>query len=271
MNNNDHAPVEARDEVPGLSGLVTPVPGDFAARVLQRVGISPETYDSYTVVDTAAGKLYVVASPAALTGAALVSAWPSRAAFESAHRRRTGRSAIGGTQPARGVLPALRTGRTRRLAIDLTGLSPDEQAVLTAVRAVPPRQLRPLSWIAREAGFGPDPDVGFIVRVLAGNPVAVLVPTYRVTYDDGSPCDLGYPAGAGEALRLAEGIDPSDVAGLLARGTRFMGSDTTRIFCHPTCSDARRITLAHRVPFGSAREARQAGYRECRRCRPVAA
>ena len=207
----------------------------------------------------------------AITGAAFVESWPVRAAFEEAHRLRTGRSAIAGTRAARGVVPALRTGRARHLPLELEGLTPQERAVLTAVRTVPPRQLRPIGWILREAGLGPGTDPGLVTGVLARNPVAVLVPSYRVTYDDGLPCDLGYPPGAGEKLRKAEGLGASDVARLLAAGTRFLGSDTTRIFCHPTCADARRITPAHRVPFADAREARQAGYRSCRSCRPVAA
>jgi methylphosphotriester-DNA--protein-cysteine methyltransferase len=52
---------------------------------------------------------------------------------------------------------------------------------------------------------------------------------------------------------------------------RFHGSDSTRIFCVPTCRSARRITDIHRVAFGSEHEARAAGYRPCRLCRPAAA
>jgi methylated-DNA-[protein]-cysteine S-methyltransferase len=52
---------------------------------------------------------------------------------------------------------------------------------------------------------------------------------------------------------------------------RYVGSDTTRIACHPACRDAGRITDAHRVEFRSMNEAASAGYRPCRRCRPVAA
>ena len=270
MTHNNHVPAGVRDEFPELSGLVPDVPMDFASRVLRRVGVDPGRYDTYAEAETAAGPLWVTASPTAITGAALVAAWPASAAFEAEHRRRTGRSAVATLRVAKGVLPALRSGRARQLTIELAGLTADERAVLEAVRTVPPKQLRPLAWVARESGLGPD-ETRFVAEVLARNPLTVLVPTHRITGDTGEPCDVGYPAGAGEALRRAEGIEPSDVAELLESGTRFLGSDTTRIFCHPTCSDARRITVAHRVPFGSAREARQAGYRECMRCRPVAA
>lgn len=270
MTYDNPSPDRERDEVSGLSNLASPAPDDFAARVLRRVGIAADVYDLYAEVETAAGGLYVAGSPAAVTGAALVTPELPRAAFEIAHRRRTGRSAIRG-RPPRGVLTALRTGRTSHLALEFAGLSRDAQAVLAAVRTVPLRQLRPLSWVAREAGLPPAADHGVVRAILARNPIAVLIPTYRVTEEDGTPCDVGYPPVAGQALRQAEGTDVAEVAGLVAAGTRFLGSDTTRIYCHPTCSDARRITLAHRVPFGSSGEARRAGYRECRRCRPVAA
>ena len=54
-------------------------------------------------------------------------------------------------------------------------------------------------------------------------------------------------------------------------GMRYLGSDTTRIFCLPTCRHARRITLRHRVSFPSEMGAHEAGYRACKVCRPAVA
>jgi hypothetical protein len=71
-------------------------------------------------------------------------------------------------------------------------------------------------------------------------------------------------------LLESEGVDLDDFAALAGRGIRLIGSDTTRIFCHPTCRDARRITDRHRVEFRSTAEAEQHGYRACKRCRPTA-
>ncbi|MCP9944183.1 hypothetical protein LUX12_04275 [Streptomyces somaliensis] len=59
------------------------------------------------------------------------------------------------------------------------------------------------------------------------------------------------------------------MAELHSGGTVFLGSDTTRVYCHPTCAHARRIVPRHQVPFRSAREADRAGYRPCKSCRPV--
>jgi methylphosphotriester-DNA--protein-cysteine methyltransferase len=52
---------------------------------------------------------------------------------------------------------------------------------------------------------------------------------------------------------------------------RYYGSDTTRIYCFPTCRHARRISDRHRVPFHSAIEAVTTGYRPCTVCRPAQA
>jgi hypothetical protein len=76
---------------------------------------------------------------------------------------------------------------------------------------------------------------------------------------------------AKRALLKAEGLDPAELEALPAAGVRYLGSDTTNIYCYPSCRNARRITRQHRVPFRTVEEAQRAGYRACRACRPVAA
>ena len=66
-----------------------------------------------------------------------------------------------------------------------------------------------------------------------------------------------------------EGADPDGLESLARAGVRFFGSDTTHIYCMPTCRDARRVTERHLVHFPSARAAAEAGYRPCRHCRPT--
>ncbi|MDQ8706884.1 Ada metal-binding domain-containing protein [Streptomyces sp. LHD-70] len=293
MNRRGKDTAPSPEQRPGsvLPGLVPPPPQDFALRVLQRVGIPRERYDTYVRLDVPAGGLFVAATAQAVTGAALDGAGLTATGFEELHHARTGRSAIPAAKPFPGLTTALRTGRAARLPIDLSGLDAADRTVLEAVRTVPAGQLRPVSWIAREAGLtgpdvreagltGPDvpeggltgPDVWeAVVGALARNPVVVLVPCHRVTYDNGVPCDAAQLPDAGAALRAAEGIDMGRVDELLDRGAVFLGSDTTRIYCHPTCAHARRITRPHQVPFGTARDARRAGYRACKSCRPVAA
>jgi O6-methylguanine-DNA--protein-cysteine methyltransferase len=252
-----------------LAALAEPAPRDFALSILRRAGIPEDRYDRYVFVSTESYSLYVGYGPSsAVTSAALdvVTAGPE--AFEERHRAVTGRTAISASRMPRGLRTAIRTGRSRQLHIDLGGLDPVDRAVLGAVRLIPHGQLRPLSWIAREANLT---DAEAPRSALAANRVQVLIPCHRVTNEGGLPCDAAYGPAAGDLLRASEGIEMAKVRSLARDHIAFLGSDTTRIFCHPTCSDACRITLAHQVPFGSARDALRAGYRPCGRCRPVAA
>lgn len=259
----------------GADALGAVTPEDFALRVLQRAGISQDRYDTYVRLETAAGGLFVAFGPEAVTGSALESGALRRAGrltgerFEELHRHRAGRSAIPVAKPLAGLRTALRTGRTRQLPIDLSGLPVGERAVLEAVRAIPPGQLRPVTWIAREAALPLELGAETVVGYLARNPVTVLIPCHRATDDNGAPCDAAYVREVGDALRGAEGIDMVAVRQWAQGGSTLLGSNTTHIYCHPTCAHARRITPAHRVPFPTARDARRAGYRACKSCRPL--
>jgi O6-methylguanine-DNA--protein-cysteine methyltransferase len=252
-----------------LAALSEPGPPDFALAILRRAGIPEDRYDRYVLIRTTSYSLYVGYRPSSDVNHSeldVVTAGPE--AFEERHRTVTGRAAISTSQMPRGLRTAIRTGRSRQLRIELSGLDPAERAVLDAVRLIPYGQLRPVSWIAREARVT---DAEAVPRALAANPVQVLIPCHRVTEESGLPCDVAYGPAAGDLLRGSEGIDMAAVRALVRDHIAFLGSDTTRIFCHPTCSDARRITLVHQMPFGSAQQALQAGYRPCGRCRPVAA
>jgi methylphosphotriester-DNA--protein-cysteine methyltransferase len=53
------------------------------------------------------------------------------------------------------------------------------------------------------------------------------------------------------------------------RGVHYLASDTTGVFCYPSCTAARRITPTHRVELANVAAAKAAGYRPCRHCRPA--
>src|SRR2546430_824986 len=54
-------------------------------------------------------------------------------------------------------------------------------------------------------------------------------------------------------------------------GLRYEGVRSTKIFCFPTCFHGRRVRQENFVFFHDEREARAAGYRPCKDCRPAVA
>jgi methylphosphotriester-DNA--protein-cysteine methyltransferase len=80
---------------------------------------------------------------------------------------------------------------------------------------------------------------------------------------------LGGPANK-RTMLAAEGLDPDALERLARAGVRYLGSDTTRVYCLPSCHHARRISAAHQVPFRGASDPEASGYRACRACRPDA-
>jgi len=106
---------------------------------------------------------------------------------------------------------------------------------------------------------------------LAHNPIPLLIPCHRVVRSDGliGEYGLGGPANK-RTILAAEGTSPTELEALARAGVRYIGSDTTRIYCFPTCRNARRITSKHRHPFRSETQAASAGFRPCQVCRPAA-
>jgi hypothetical protein len=107
-------------------------------------------------------------------------------------------------------------------------------------------------------------------NALARNPVPFVVPCHRVVRSDGRIGNYG--AGgptAKRALLESEGLDTDELENLPAHNVRFIGSETTQIFCYPSCRNARRIKDEHRVEFRSVEQTRRIGYRACKVCRPV--
>jgi hypothetical protein len=101
--------------------------------------------------------------------------------------------------------------------------------------------------------------------------VPLLIPCHRVVRSDGDIGEYLFGKEAKRQVLLAEGIDLEGMEHLARTGVRYYGSDTTRIYCFPTCRNARRIIDRHRVPFSSELEAAEAGYRPCSMCRPARA
>jgi O-6-methylguanine DNA methyltransferase len=258
---------EARAMVNELRSAAAPAPADLADGVLAGVGLA----HAWTEMEGPIGPLYVAWGPQGITA---VERAGDPEGFETEYGLRHGRPLRRlPAMPARmreQVVRRLRGERTDGPAVDLGGLTAFEQAVLRKTMEIPFGEVRPYAWIARE--IERPRAVRAVGSALAGNPVPFVIPCHRVVRTDGHIGEYG--AGGPDAKRevlAVEGVDTATLERLAATGTRFTGSDTTHVYCFPSCRHARRITPAHEVRFRSAEEARAAGYHPCRVCRPLEA
>ena len=261
---------ERFDDAKGLTvalrelGVVTPPPS-LVPGVLVGTGLA----DGYWPEETAIGRVFVAYGAA---GVVAVQHEEAASAFDAWFRGRFGRRAVAAPPRAtlaRSVRARLAGERAAPPPFDLRAVRPFQRAVLEAAATIPRGEVRPYAWIARE--IGRPGAVRAVGTALAHNPVPLLMPCHRVVRADGRLGEYVFGTGAKRALLTAEGVD---IAGIEQRGRTgqpLSGSDTTRIFCYPTCRHARRTMPEHLVRFASAPVARAAGYRPCLVCRPVEA
>jgi O-6-methylguanine DNA methyltransferase len=238
-------------------------PETLLPEVLRRTGLA----DSYWRIESPVGTVYVAHGPA---GISMVSRAKSPAEFEAAFRRVHGRA----VSPERNVAPAEIQARVRRLEgrdgslrFDLRGLSEFERAVLLKALEIPPGEVRPYSWIAREIGH--PGAVRAAGSALAKNPVPLLIPCHRVVRSDGhiGKYSLGGPRNKRTLLEL-EGAQPETLERLAASGVRYLGNEKRKYYCYPTCGGISHLIASNSVRFHDAREAAAAGYHPCKDCRP---
>lgn len=246
------------DLADALAALALPAPPGLTDRVLARVG----AVDAAAVVDSPAGPLLVGWTG---TGVSVVVPAGPDAAEQAAAR--LGRPVAVVAKAPAAVAAAVRSGRGRQLRYDLRTRTPFERAVLQAALAIPAGEVRTYSWLAAE--IGRPAAVRAVGSALGRNPVPVLIPCHRVVRTDGRIGDYAFGTPMKRTLLSAEGVDLDRLERLAAAGVRYVGSDTTRVFCLPTCRHARRISEPHRVAFRDLAAAGRAGYRPCRDCRPV--
>ena len=252
-------------------------PGAIAATVLDRLGIartnraeeaSVETADRYASVKTVLGPVFVTFNDRGVTSVRrAASARAFERAWQRAHRRPI-RRAPAPAWVAHRLTAGVRASAAT-LRADLGSLTPFEQAVLRKAAEIPSGEVRTYTWVAREIGH--PAAVRAVGSALGRNPMPLVIPCHRVVRTDGRIGDFIYGTPAKRTLLASEGVDPDELEARARTGARYLGSDTTRIFCFPTCRAARRITPKHRVPFGSPRDAKNSGYRPCKLCRPAAA
>jgi O-6-methylguanine DNA methyltransferase len=259
--------LELSDVESALASLASRAPATLAPATLVAVGLA----DEYATMDSPIGPVYVAWNG---RGVSTVEAAGDPRQFEQRFGHVFGRP----IRPAGAIAPRLERALARRLAgdrraaleLDLRGRTDFERAVWSKALEIPRGEVRPYGWIAAE--IGRPRAVRAVGTALAHNPVPLVVPCHRVVRSDGllGQYSLGGP-GNKRAILATEGLDAGELEELARAGIRYIGSDTTHIYCLPSCHNARRISERHRVPFRSAVASESAGYRACRECRPDSA
>lgn len=245
-----------------LAGLRQMAPPTLPLNVDLATGLA----DGYRLYESPVGDVIVTFNPIGVSMVRLA-AEDFESEFGQQHRRR-----VVAAQPPKGwdqlIGKAIEAGRPGSLPLDLRTLSPFRQQIMSIATTIPRGQVRPYAWLAQEAGKpGAARAVG---SAMSHNPVPLIVPCHRVVRSDGT---IGaYSLGGAEnkwVLLAAEGADPVALQREAEHGVRFVGSDTTHIYCYPTCAQAKKITPAHLARFRSESQAIASGYRACARCRPA--
>ena len=180
-----------------------------------------------------------------------------------------------GHRPVKAEMPPVYANAIRQAAsgqspstvrVDFSGLTSFEQTVLKLLRQIPRGEVRPYSWLAREAGN--PAAVRAVGNAMAHNPVPLLLPCHRVVPAAGGIGKYAFGTPLKRALLMKEGAPVSEMERYAGEGVRFIGCRSTGIYCFPTCRDARRVRQKNRILLASAAAAAEAGFRPCRHCRP---
>jgi O-6-methylguanine DNA methyltransferase len=236
--------------------------------LLETVLVGADLADSYTEIDGPTGRAFVAWNGRGITAFVPVDAVGTPDDFEVRHPRNAYFVDVPPRSLAQRLSRTIDTGRLGQLPVDLSSIGEFQRKVLEKCAEIPPGEIRPYGWIAREIG---NPGaVRAVGTALGRNPVPVLIPCHRVVRTDGRIGNYAYGSPMKRELLEHEGLDPVAIETAARRGVRLVGSDTTGIYCFPTCRHAKRITDAHRVEFRSEEAAEAEGYRACKVCRPAA-
>ncbi len=246
-----------------VRSLATPLPLSLANTVAASVC---ESFDS---IDVDGERVWIAFSS---RGIRMIDVHSSNAEeFRQMYRARFGRDLREGSLPKRyrtEIESAIRGGSCDPCEVDLTGLTKFEQQVLQTIAKIPRGEVRPYNWVARAVRR--PKAARAIGNVMANNPIPFLLPCHRVVPAGGGVGSYGMGSPRKRALLDAEGTPVEELDALARKRVLYLGSRTTKIFCFPTCRDARRIREENRIGFRDETEARQSGFRPCKRCTPAA-
>ena len=225
--------------------------------------------DSFDIIESGTDKVFVAFSD---HGLRMIYLAKSEDEFRDLYRERFARDLTQAPVPAKlrkQVIAALKGEGVPEPEIDLHDLGEFERTVLEILTHIPPGEVRTYSWVARHAGK--PKAVRAVGNICARNVVPFVVPCHRVVPSSGGVGNYAFGAERKRELLWREGVPVDELEDLAQRGIRFIGSSTTKVFCCPTCSGARRIRKENVVPFRDEEEAMKKGFRPCKRCQPAAA
>ncbi len=158
------------------------------------------------------------------------------------------------------------TGTTTTLGrqVDLTlAASAFQKRILDQLRNVPCGAL--ISYRALGKLAGCPNGARAVGNALHKNPVPIYIPCHRVISSD---CGIGgYAGGRARKTKLlhSEGFRLGDEEKI---SIAFFGHTRTNIYCRLRCRSASRIDRTRILYFAGAEEAKRAGMRPCKICRP---
>ncbi len=229
--------------------------------------------DYYWTIETALGPSFIAYNE---RGISAIMRAESGAEFEQAFQAHFRRPVQPAAEPPADLAAAVAAYLAGKLSVeqaraslpfDLRGMSDFDRAVLLKTAEIPYGEVRSYTWIAREIGH--PLAVRAVGSAVGRNPIPLLIPCHRVVRRDGRIGEYGLGGTeAKRALLAAEGVSPDWLERLARAGIRYVGDATTRIYCFPTCRDAKRISDGESVGLGSDDEAVALGFRPCTTCRP---
>jgi O-6-methylguanine DNA methyltransferase len=160
------------------------------------------------------------------------------------------------------------TGETNALhqSVDLTLVgSAFQKKILESLQRVPRGAL--ISYQALGAAAGSTSSARAVGNAMHNNPVPIYVPCHRVILSNGRIG--GYGGGAIRKLRLlrSEGFTVAGDATAVPANT-IWGHRETKIYCRLSCRTRARVDTAKIFFFADPEQARRAGMRPCKICRP---
>ncbi|GAC1656979.1 MAG: hypothetical protein NVS9B12_08870 [Vulcanimicrobiaceae bacterium] len=180
-----------------LASLRAPEPScDLAKKVVEHIAQIRTKFRSEPVrlasIDSPVGKLHVGFKENRITFIAICRGEPMEKICEQVEKRLR-RQVVATTPPPWLVQTIDRFFSTWKLDddhVDLSDLTPFEQAALTAAAQIPPGEVRSYSWVAE--AIGRPKAARAVGQAMARNPIPLLFPCHRVVDAEGNLHNYGY-------------------------------------------------------------------------------